>query len=587
MSRFFFPLIYLAVCLPWLGAPLTDLRPAMASDAYIRGDQDQTGQGILRQRGEECLVIAPLHVVDDALQIEVTLADKRRYPAEMIESFPGDLSVLRIAAADPIPCKAGAYYANIPLGSLLETEKSGELRTMLADGSIRIIPVNIIGYDQFRAILVMPQDGATPLAKGESGSPLYIAGRFAGMLLSVINNVGNVVRSDTLAHTVALFFEDKGRRPPVAAAPRKGELPRSCHTFIHKDEVAAAPKKSELPAADKALRQEVAGKEQEFDGIIAKSATVEHTIKLEGNSPVWLSFVPTGDGVQFNLEILDSARRIVYQNKNWPLSGIDAARVAFTPPRSDVYSLFIIGTKGEGKYAFTVKPITTNAQLRGQSNALHLGGGPVQGILAQGAVAEYSTTLEENSPVRLVLLATDAHLRYNLDFVDGAGRSAYRDSARVYSAAEEVAIAFTPPKTGGYTIRLKGVEGEGAFAMQLQPIASNAQLRGEGNVLVIGGARTEGRIGQGAVAEYRLQLEALQQVGFYFSGAEDSGKYTIEIVDSAGGPVYLNPTGRYGGTESFVIPFAAPKTDIYTLRLTGTDGECGFALSVRQGVRKD
>ncbi|MDR2548711.1 MAG: serine protease [Desulfobulbus sp.] len=565
MSRFPALAVCLATGLSWACALFSGPGSAIASDAYIRTDNNETGQGVLRQRGDECLVITPLHVVDDALQIEVTLADKHRYPAELIESFPGDLSVLRIAAADSIPCKAGTYYANIPLDTLLAAEKSGELRTMLADGSIRIVPVNIVGYDQFRTIHILPQDAATPLAKGESGSPLYIAGRFAGMLLSVANNVGNVVRSDALAQTVALFFEDRARRAPSAAVP----------------------KKSEMPAAEKALHKEMAGKEQEFSGIVAKSAAVEHTIKLEGNSPVRLSFIPTGDTEQFNLEILDSARRIVYQNKNRPLSGTDAARIPFTPPRNDVYSLFIIGTKGEGKYAFTVTPITTNARLRSQANTLHLGGGAAQGLIAQGAVAEYGVALEENSPVRLVLPASEDRLRYSLDIVDVAGRSVYRDAARVHSVGDPAAIAFTPPKTGRYTIRLKGVEGEGAYGLQLLPIASNAQLRGEANVLTIGGAQAEGSIAQGAVAEYRLQLEALQAVRFYFSGAGDSGKYTIEIVDSAGGPVYLNPTRRYDGAESFVLPFAAPKTDVYTLRLTGTDGECRYAVGIRQGVRKD
>ncbi|MCL2457737.1 MAG: hypothetical protein FWF31_02605 [Desulfobulbus sp.] len=566
MNRLFSSLsVCLVACLPWTGSLLVDLSPAMASDAYIKTDNNETGQGVLRQRGEECLVIAPLHVVDNALQIDLTLADKRRYPAEMIESFPGDLSVLRITTADPIPCKSGAYYANIPLAPLLEAEKSGELRIMLADGSIRIVPVNIVGYDQFRAILIVPQDASTPLAKGESGSPLYIAGQFAGMLLSVSNNIGNVVRSDALAQTVALFFEDKARRTTTAVAP----------------------KKSALPMAEKILLKEMAGKEREFSGIIAKSAAVEHTIKLEGNSPVRLSFIPTGDAEQFNLEILDSARRIVYQNKNRPLSGTDAARIPFTPPRSDVYSVFIIGAKGEGKYAFTVTPITTNAQLRGQANALHLGGGAVQGLIAQGAVAEYSVTLEENSPVRLVLPASEDHLRYSLDLVDAAGRSAYRDAAWVHSAGDPVTVAFTPPKTGRYTIRIKGVEGEGAYGLQLLPIASNAQLRGKANVLAIGEVLAEGVIAQGAVAEYRLQLEALQPVRFYFSGAGDSGKFTVDIVDSAGGPVYLNPSKQYDGTESFAIPFAAPKTDIYTLRLTGTDGECRYTIDVRQGARQD
>lgn len=567
MNTFLSPLfVFLIAFLPCAGTLLA-AHPGLASDVYIRTDDNQTGQGVFRQRGGECLVITPLHVVDNALQIDVTLADKRRYPAELIESFPGDIAVLRIMAADPIPCKAGAYFAKIPIDTLLEAEKSGEMRTMLADGSIRIIAVNIVGYDQFRTIHVVPQEAGTAFVKGESGSPLYIAGRFAGMLLSVTDNVGNVVRSDALAQTVALFFEDRTRA--AIAVP------------------AVALKKTDMPAAEQAVRKEMAGKEQEFGGVIAKSAVAEHSIKLEGNSPVRLSFLPTGDGAQFNIEILDSARRIVFQNGTHPLCGTEAATIPFTPPTSDTYSIFIVGTKGEGKYAFTVTPITTNARLRGEANAVHIGGDAVHGLIARGAVAEYFVSLEANSPVRLSLPATEARLRYRLDIVDAAGRSVYRDAGRLYSAGDTVAIAFTPPTTGRYTIRIKGIEGEGAYALHVLPIASNAQLRGEANVLAVGGAQAEGSIAQGALAEYRLQLEALRPVRFQFAGTGDAGTYTVEIVDSTGIPVYLNPTRRYDGTESFAIPFTAPKTDIYTLRLVGTAGECRYAISVRQGVRTD
>jgi hypothetical protein len=163
----------------------------------------------------------------------------------------------------------------------------------------------------------------------------------------------------------------------------------------------------------------------------------------------------------------------------------------------------------------------------------------------------------------------------------------YRDAGKVHSAGDPVVLPFTPLKTGRYTIRIKGAEGEGTYALQLVPITSNAQLRGEANVLAIGGAQAEGSIAQGAVAEYRLQLEALKPVRFYFSGSGGGGTYTMEIVDAAGVAVYLNPTARYGGADPVAVPFTAPKTDTFTLRLLGTDGECRYAVSVRKKAGKD
>ena len=192
-------LFSLLLCIVWVLLA----QVSIASDVYIKTDDNEFGQGIIRPRGSECMIITPLHVVDNAFKIEVTLADKRRYSAELVESFPGDVGVLRMLQSDSPACTRNRLLGDNQLDVLLDTEKQGELRTMLADGSIRLIPVNIVGYDKFRHIHVAPQDTSTVFSKGESGSPLYIAGHFAGMLLSVTNNVGAILRSDALAQTVA------------------------------------------------------------------------------------------------------------------------------------------------------------------------------------------------------------------------------------------------------------------------------------------------------------------------------------------------------------------------------------------------
>jgi len=540
---------------------LLPVRTATASDAYIKIDDNETGQGIFRQRGTECLVITPLHVVENGFKIQVSLADKRSYPAELIESFPGDIGVLRIASSGSTACASSTSLNNPRLDTLLAVERQGEIRTMLADGSIRITPVNISGYDKYRSILVTPQEGATPFLKGESGSPLYIAGQFSGVLLAVTNNVGNVIRSDALAQTVALFFNE----------PSKRKAPNGLPT-------------GSAPPVDKAVKKEPGV--QEFSGTIVQSAVMEHKIKLEGNSPVRLSFAPTGETPQFNVEVLDSGRRIIFQNKNKALSGNEAFKAPFTPPTTDTYTIYIRGTKGEGKYAFSVAPIVSNASLRSSANVLHVGGVGVQGLLAHGAVAEYTVQLENNSPVRLHLPATEDPLRYRLDIVDAVGKSVYRDTRKQYSATESVNIAYTPPRDGTYLLRLIGAEGEGQYKLQAIPIARNAHLRGEANVLAFGGEAVEGVIAQDAVAEYRVALEAEQPVRFNFGASGDRGTYNIEIVDSTGIAAYVNPTKRYNGVETFTLPFTPPKKDTYTLRILGIEGECGYAVTVDKGGRR-
>ncbi len=536
-----------------------------ASDAYLKIDNNEFGQGVFRQRGRECLVIAPTHVVENAFKIDITTEEKKNYSAEMLESFPGDISVLRFVNEDALICRSVTWSGRANVNALLEIEKQGELRTMLADGSIRITAVDIVGYDKYRNINVRPRNQEDAIAKGASGSPLFIAGQFSGILLSVKKDVGNVIRLDALTNTLSLFFGDtlqSGRQGPMTI------------------QVSNA-KKSNVSAPGKGGSDEL-----EFSGVIAKSAVVTHTMKLGGNSPVRINFSTTGDAEKFSFEIWDSARKIVYRNPSKQYSGTESFSVPFTPPENDTYSMHITGTEGEGKYKFKISPIVSDAQLRSEENILQFGGNAVTGIIAQGAVAVYRVNLEENSPIRLNFFSTGDQGKYAVEMVNSTGKSVYRNAAVQYSGTETFSLPFTPPASDVYLLNIKGTEGEGKYKFKIGMIASNAQLRGEANVLQVGGNPVEGVIAQGAVAEYRLKVEANAPIRLNFLATGDSGKYKAEILDSTGKAVYLDPHRRYSGTETVTIPFATSKSELYFVRIIGAEGECRYTLNATRTVEK-
>ncbi|MBV5318507.1 MAG: hypothetical protein JZU50_11935, partial [Desulfobulbaceae bacterium] len=221
----------------------------LASDVYLKIDANEFGQGILRQRRHECLIIAPAHVVENAFKIDITTSDRSKYSAEVLELFPGDLSVLRFVNENPSLCRQTGWSTKTNLNALLEMEKQGELRTMLADGSIRITDVDIVSYDKYRNINIRPRNSLDAISKGESGSPLYIAGQFSGMLLSVKNDIGNVIRQDAMINTLSLFFGD---------TVKVGQLSRT-HLNNSIKVTSNSPEKAPV-------------NELEFSGVIAKSA---------------------------------------------------------------------------------------------------------------------------------------------------------------------------------------------------------------------------------------------------------------------------------------------------------------------------
>lgn len=545
------------ICLPCV-CILFFARLVGASDVYLKVDDNVFGQGIMRQRGHECLVITPAHVVEDALKIEATTANRSTWPAEMLELFPGDIAVLRLGGDNAPLCRSASWSSKSSLAALLETEKQGELRTMLADGSIRITAVDIVGYDKFRNINVRPSNREDGLAKGASGSPLYIGGQLAGMLLSVQNDIGHVIRQDALTNALSLFFKET-----ASASPRMQPQPAK-------------------PAKDSGNGKNNAAGEVTFAGVIAKSAVNVHSLHLEENSPIRIQFLETGDPEKFTFEIWDSGRKVLLRNPARHFKGTESVTLVFTPPTSDMYSMYIAGTEGEGRYKFKVVSIAADTQLRGEERVLQVGGNTVSGIIAHGARAEYRIALEKNSPIRLSFLATGEPGRFGVELFDSHEKRVLRSPSppQSYGGTDTFSLPFTPPQTDTYLLRIVGTEGEGKYAFKTSAIAFDAQLRGEGNVLQIDDLPVEGVVAQGAVAEYRIAVEAGNPIRLNFSPTGDRGKYNVEILDGTGKAVYMDPYKRYSGLETITLPFAPSKSDRYVVRIVGLEGECRYALAV-------
>jgi hypothetical protein len=110
-------------------------------------------------------------------------------------------------------------------------------------------------------------------------------------------------------------------------------------------------------------------------------------------------------------------------------------------------------------------------------------------------------------------------------------------------------------------------------------------LRSENNVIQVDGNTVEGIVAQGAVAEYRVMVEASSPIRLNFSASGDHGTYKIEIFDSTGKAFYLDPYKRYSGTETFSIPFTAWKSDTFSLRIIGTEGESRYALNIKRATK--
>lgn len=178
---------------------------AAAEPVFVSGDED--GQGFLRQRGSDCYLMTPKHVVGGAREATVVgeRAERRRAILERV--YDPDLAILRILGKTGCPTR---FPDGGALGRLLLSDRSARVVSRSQSGTTRYTPVEIIGSDD-RFILIRPASNER-IFQGLSGSPLMIGGSTAGMLQSVDSEqgTGRVLRQDYMARVLKSWFPGSG-----------------------------------------------------------------------------------------------------------------------------------------------------------------------------------------------------------------------------------------------------------------------------------------------------------------------------------------------------------------------------------------
>src|SRR5688572_4885625 len=181
--------------------------PASGQGVFIQAAE--SGQGVLRARGSDCFVLTPLHVIGTTLgTIRVVGDQATEGKAELLREFPGDLALLRLIDRGSLRCDEWPPLSGF--GAMLQTQTGGHLTTREPDGSRTLMQVGFRGMDAQR-VFVRPSTTGDQLLKGMSGASLVINGALAGMLMSVENGDGNVLRLDDIMRLSDSFFAVDGK----------------------------------------------------------------------------------------------------------------------------------------------------------------------------------------------------------------------------------------------------------------------------------------------------------------------------------------------------------------------------------------
>ena len=184
----------------WLALAATT--PAVAQQAMIRADE--TGQAMLRARGDRCYAITPGHVMGTETSALITAPGRQQGEGDLLRRVPAapePVALISLRGISPALCPPFEGAQNIE--SLLRNRAAAVLRLVRADGSIDRLPL-LIAAVEVETLEVQTELGAA-LEQGMSGGTLLVGDQPVGLLVDVFNEgrSGRVARLDRIFERIA------------------------------------------------------------------------------------------------------------------------------------------------------------------------------------------------------------------------------------------------------------------------------------------------------------------------------------------------------------------------------------------------
>ena len=174
--------------------------PARGDDVFIRGVGE--GRGYTRAKGPVCYVVTPAHVVRDSPEITIIGRNRRESAGILRQVFSLDLAAIEV----PKSSLACATRESPKFGETqFDSVSKGFLQMREEDGSLSRMPV-IIRNVGVADIVVEPQSKRDQIHKGMSGAALMIDDARAGILMSVEDQHGRVIKINWANQVLDAFF---------------------------------------------------------------------------------------------------------------------------------------------------------------------------------------------------------------------------------------------------------------------------------------------------------------------------------------------------------------------------------------------
>lgn len=171
--------------------------PASAEQAMLRADE--TGQALLRSRGDRCYAVTPAHVMGTDTSALVTAPGRERGEGDLLRRIPAAPEPIALLSLRGVPLSlCPAFEGAVSLDALLRDRVAASLRLVRSDGSIDRIPLMLAAVE-VETVEVQTEAGVM-LEQGMSGGTVLVADQPVGLLVDVLKDgrTGRVARLDRI-----------------------------------------------------------------------------------------------------------------------------------------------------------------------------------------------------------------------------------------------------------------------------------------------------------------------------------------------------------------------------------------------------
>ncbi len=528
--------------------------PFFASDVFIETDME-FGRGILRKVGSTCLVYTPRHVIEDTDDIYVSGRFKRDIEVSLLTQYPQDLAVLMIPANAVDICQESSWRdGGDRVSAIINSSKKATLSFRKKNGGMTEYDLDIVQKEIHSYFYVKLSDSKKSIKQGMSGSTVYVSNYPIGMLVSVNDGIGKILRIDeitNISQSVVSKYESE-----LEKVVRNSEM------------VTPSIKNSNTNS----ILLNSTSVIQEFKGQIAKGAENEFKILAAGNTAYRLTNVEQKENVSLKLEFLNPGEKKLFGT---PSFSTNKKRVfGFGTVDSGEHIVKITGKRGAGTYHLILEVVATPEALVGDTNFLE-NGDSAKGFISAGTVAYYKILSKGNTAYRLTNVIQSEKVHLGLEFLNPGEKKLF--AVNSFNTDRKGVYGFGTVDSGEHILKITGKSGVGTYHLKLDVVATPEELVSDANFLENGDS-AKGFISAGTIAFYKILSKG--NTAYRLSSVKQSKKVHLGLE-------FLNPDEKslfraasFNTSKKKVLGFGTIESGEHILKITGKRGVGTYHLKL-------